>query len=186
MEAMSAFLEQKLDRRFETYDHNGDGYIEKVDFERSVDRLAHEFGLADDDPARRRLHDLSMDLWEQLVHHADADADGRISPDEYKTAFRRGLIATPTTFDARYKPYLEAILAVVDVNGDGQFDEEEHVRWTGAFLHLDEHHARDSFHRLDTDGDGLVTVDEMLDAIHEYYFDEYPASAGSWLLGPLT
>lgn len=185
MEEMSAFLERKLNRRFQTFDHDGDGYIEKYDFELSITHLADEFGLDPDDPARLRLHDLSQGLWQRLVTEADTDADGRISPDEYKIAFRQGLISTPTTFDDHYKPYLEAVLAVVDVNGDGQFDEDEYVRWTGVMFHLAEPQARESFRRLDGDDDGLVTVEQVLDAIHEYYFDEYPGSAGSWLLGPL-
>lgn len=36
-----------------------------------------------------------------------------------------------------------------------------------------------------TDGDGLITTQDLLGAIREYDFDEDVASAGSWLLGPL-
>jgi hypothetical protein len=39
--------------------------------------------------------------------------------------------------------------------------------------------------RLDADGDGYIDRQDILDAIHAYYFDEDPESAGSWLLGPL-
>lgn len=57
--------------------------------------------------------------------------------------------------------------------------------WTGALMNLPEADAREVFRRLDQDGDGLITRDDLLEAIREYYFYDDPHSAGSWLLGPL-
>ncbi|MCY0939323.1 EF-hand domain-containing protein [Streptomyces sp. H34-S4] len=52
-------------------------------------------------------------------------------------------------------------------------------------MNLPEADAREVFRRLDQDGDGLITRDDLLEAIREYYFNDDPESAGSWLLGPL-
>ncbi|MFG2651289.1 EF-hand domain-containing protein [Streptomyces sp. NPDC048436] len=182
---ISAFLDRKLTRRFQTYDSDGDGYIEQQDFTSAVARMAEAFGHGPDSPARRRLHDLSQQLWFHLAKVADTDGDGRISEAEYKSAFAAGLLETPDSFDEGYLPFLDAIMDIADTDGDGKLTADEQVRWTGTLMNLPETDARAVFHRLDQDGDGLITRHDLLDAIRAYYFDDDPHSAGSWLLGPL-
>ncbi|WP_394829388.1 EF-hand domain-containing protein [Pendulispora albinea] len=182
---ISAFLERKLAKRFETFDTNGDGAIERVDFELSVERMGRAFGLDADDARLQRLRALSLGLWEHLASAADRDGDGRIDLAEYEEAFVTGLLETPESFDQGYVPFLEAIFAIADTDGDGRLDVAEHIRWTGSLMNLPEADARDIHRRLDRDGDGYIASRDLLDAIREFYFDEHPESAGSWLLGKL-
>jgi Ca2+-binding EF-hand superfamily protein len=182
---ISDFLDRKLTRRLATYDTDADGYIEREDFALAVGRMAEEFGHGRDSAARQRLEQLALDLWNHLAAVADSDVDGRISQAEYKAAFAAGLLETPESFDQGYVPFLDAIMAIADTDADGSLTLEEHVRWTGALMNLAEDDAREVARRLDTDGDGLITTQDLLEAIREYYFDEDLASAGSWLLGPL-
>lgn len=181
----SAFLDRKLSRRFATYDTDGDGFIGRADFETSVARLGEAFGHGADSKPLARLRELSLGLWEHLARVADADKDGRISEAEYKSAFAAGLLETPESFEDEYVPFLDAIMDIADADGDGKLTREEQVRWTGALMNLPEADAREVFGRLDYDADGAVERDELLEAIREFYFDDDPHSAGTWLLGPL-
>ncbi|WP_280383513.1 EF-hand domain-containing protein [Nocardia wallacei] len=138
----SDFLRRKLERRFQTFDFDGNGRIDRGDFESSATAVADAFGHGADSPARQRLLELSLRLWDLLASVADTD-------------------------------------------GDGLLDADEHVRWTGALMHLPESDARTIHHRLDTDGDGHISTDDLLHAIHDYYFDDTPDSVGTWLLGQL-
>lgn len=185
MSTTSPFLARKLSRRFQTFDDDRNGFIERKDFETSVDRLADEFGEGADSPARKRLLDLSLGLWEHLLRVADRNADGRISEEEYKTAFAEGLLVQPEAFEQGYGPFLDAIMEIVDQDRDGKLTVSDEIRWTGALMHMQEPHAREAFRRLDKDGDGFITTRDLLDAIRAYYFDEGPDSPGHWLLGPL-
>lgn len=182
---ISGFLDRKLTRRFQTFDSDADGYVERADFESSAHALADEFGHGCDSPARTSLVHLSRGLWEHLATAADADSDGQIGEGEYKRAFADGLLVTPESFELGYRPYLESIMAIANRRGDGTLSEEEHVRWTGALMRLPESDAREVHRRLDTDRDGVITTDDLLGAIHGFYFDEDPAGPGSWLLGRL-
>ncbi|GII94330.1 EF-hand domain-containing protein [Sinosporangium siamense] len=182
---ISPFLDRKLTRRFDTFDSDGDGFIAREDFELSVARLGREFGLEPETPPLRRLTELSLGLWAHLSTVADADADGRITVREYKKAFADGLLETPDSFDDGYLPFLEAIMAIADEDGDGRLSEDEQVRWTGALMGMPETDAKEVFRRLDHDGNGHITTDDLLEAIREFYFDDHPGSTGSWLLGPL-
>ncbi|MCP2731381.1 EF-hand domain-containing protein [Limnofasciculus baicalensis] len=182
---MDNFLERKISQRFRTYDENGNGFIERIDFEMSVARLAEEFGHESESPARQRLLDLSLGLWEHLLQVADTNTDGRISESEYKAAFASGLLESAETFDQGYVPFLCAIMDIADEDGDGKLSVTDEIRWTGAMMHLSEEDAREGFRRLDLDEDGFITTHELLEAIRAYYFDNSPDSPGYWLLGPL-
>ena len=89
------------------------------------------------------------------------------------------------TFDVSYRPFLEALMAVVDADGTGGLTADQHVRWTGALMNVAPPVARDIHRRLDTDDDGYVPTADLLQAIHDFYFDDDPDGVGSWLLGPL-
>jgi Ca2+-binding EF-hand superfamily protein len=98
---MNDFLERKLSKRFRTLDDDRNGFIEWSDFEMSVSRLAEEFGHEPESPARQRLLDVCLGLWEHLLQVADTNVDGRISFAEYKTAFALGLLETTEAFGAQ-------------------------------------------------------------------------------------
>ncbi len=185
MVELNEFLERKLVRRFQTFDFDGDGQIERSDFETSAERVADEFGHSADSPARQRLLKLSLGLWDHLVSVTDSDQDGTISLDEYKKAFANGMLETEASFEQSYRPFLNALMAVVDTDGNGMLDVDEYVGWTGALMRLPEADAREIHRRLDTDSDGFVTTRELLQAIHDFYFDDNPDGVGSWLLGQL-
>ncbi|WP_194833223.1 EF-hand domain-containing protein [Nocardia sp. XZ_19_369] len=182
---ISEFLARKLQRRFETFDFDGDDRVERSDFENSARALAEEFGHEPDSPAAQELLRLSLQLWGRLASAGDVNIDGSVDLAEYKEAFAEGLLVTEESFEQGYRPFLEAIMAIADVDGDGKLNAEEYVRWTGTLMHLPADDARENHRRLDTDGDGFVTTDDLLQAIHDYYFDENPEGVGSWLLGKL-
>ncbi|EYF08177.1 EF-hand domain-containing protein [Chondromyces apiculatus] len=185
MTKMTEFLERRLARRFRTYDDDRNGFLERGDFEASAARMAEEFGHGPESPARQKLVALGLGLWEHLVKVADKDADGRIGLAEYKAAFAAGLLETPESFEQGYVPFLDAIMEIVDQDHDGKLTVTDEIRWTKAMMHLPEHDARETFRRIDKDGDGFITVSDLLEAIRGYYFDESPDSPGHWLLGPL-
>lgn len=183
--AIPEFLDRKLARRFSTFDYDGDGGIDRSDFVRSATAVADEFRHPAGSPARARLVELSLGLWERLAAVADVDGDGRITVAAYKAAFAKGLLVTEETFEQGYRPFLTALMSVCDTDDDGRLSADEQVRWTRALMGLPEEVARDIHRRLDADGDGYITTDDLLSAIHDFYFDDDPDGVGSWLLGPL-
>lgn len=177
---ITPFLDRKLTHRFRTHDIDGDGFIERSDFEESVARLGAEFGHDPDSPELQELMRLSVGLWEKLA--AGADHDGRISEAEYKAAFAAALIDDPDSLEQGYIPYVAAILRVADADGDGRLTVDDQVRWTRALMRLPEEHVRDGFRQTDADGDGYITTSEVLDDVRGYYFELDPGSAAAWTL----
>jgi hypothetical protein len=60
------------------------------------------------------------------------------------------------------------------------------VRWSEALVNVSPADARAAHARLDQDGDGLVSTDDLLAAVRGFYFSEDPDGPGAWLFGPLT
>ena len=178
---ITPFLDRKLTHRFRTHDIDGDGFIERSDFEESVTTLGAEFGHDPDSPELQELMRLSVGLWEKLAA-ADTDHDGRISEAEYKATFAATLISDPDSLEQGYIPYIAAILRIADADGDGRLTAADQVRWTRALMRLPEEHVRDGFRQTDTDGDGYITTAEVLDGVRGYYNDHDPASAAAWTL----
>lgn len=182
---MNKDLDRLLSRRFSTMDEDGDGYLESCDFIDSICKLGHEFGHGGDSPQWRRLADLTRAWWEHLVRVSDSNADGRISEEEYKTAFYKGLLETPESFDAVYQPYLSAIMDIIDEDHDGRLTVEDEIRYARSLMRIPEAETREVFRRLDSDGDGFITKETLLEAIRAAYFDDSAESPRHWVLGPL-
>jgi Ca2+-binding EF-hand superfamily protein len=182
---ISPFLDRKLTRRFETYDSDQDGYIKRSDFEQAGSRTIAAFGLSVDDLRAKRFHEHLRGVWDHLSAMTDTDDDDQISLAEYKTAFGRRLLERPESFDDGYVPFLDALMAVADHDEDGYLGVDEYVRWSGALMNLSPSDAQTVHARLDHDGDGLISSDDLLAAIRAYYFSEDIDGPGAWLFGPL-
>ncbi len=182
---VATLLERKLDRRFDTYDLNKNGYIERSDFELAAQRFAEAFSAPEDSPAVTRLRDTLTRVWSDLVCASDADGDGRISREEYKKAFTLHMLEDQTELAEKYRPFIDALMDVADADGDGRIDLDEHIKWYTALMSITPDEARESFARLDRDGDGYVTREEIFQAVVEYYFSDDPEAPGNWLIGQL-
>lgn len=182
---ITAFLDRRLTRRFEVYDRNRDGFVERSDFDLAAARLTSAFGLGLDDVRAKRFHEQLLGVWDHLAAVTDVNDDGRMSLTEYRTAFVRGLLGRPEAFDDIYVPYLDALMDVADHDGDGYLGVDEHVRWSAALMNVPEADARAVHARLDHDGDGLIGTEDLLAALRAYYFSEDEDGPGAWLLGPL-
>ena len=141
---LTDFLERKLVRRFRSHDHDGNGFLQRRDFESAAVRMAEEFGHGPESPARQRLIEISLGLWEHLRKVADFDADDRISLEEYKAAFAAGMLETPESFDQSYVPYIDAVIDIADQDGAGRLTASDPTRWMGTLMRVPEQHGADN------------------------------------------
>jgi Ca2+-binding EF-hand superfamily protein len=177
---LSEFSDQKTNRIFRVFDTDGDGVIERSDFDLAAGRAGEAFGLGPDSPAAQALQQANSHLWTVLAA-ADTDGDGRISLADSKDA-ATGLQADPA-YAAALDALFDALVAIADGDGDGKLTQDEYIRLFAARAGVAEDHAGVAFRRIDTDGDGFVTAEEIKAAIREYHLNDDPESAGAWLLG---
>ncbi|AJT63131.1 hypothetical protein T261_1445 [Streptomyces lydicus] len=175
-------LERKIDVCFGHVDVDGDGFFDEADVLAMAARIiAHQHIPIDSEPAVG-LFKSYQEFMHNILQHLDFDGDGRVSPEEW----RKGIIGVfgdqPEQFDVLFRPLAEAIWRVCDRDGDGTVNAEEFLCFQKAMGSSPENRQL-AFEKLDVNGDGSLSVDEILSAYREYYTSRDPQARGNWLYG---
>lgn len=179
-----AVLDRKIDVCFGHIDADGNGSLDREDLFTLGARLLAGFGEAPTSPKGTRLMNGMVTFWDAVVAASDADGDGRLTPEEYRTGMKGAFITSEEGFSRAFRPMLEAVCGLLDTDGDGEVDEEEFQVWQEVFRTAPQDRAA-AFRTLDTDGSGKLSVDELLAAMHEFYTSPDPGAPGNVLYGPL-
>ncbi|MDN3358704.1 EF-hand domain-containing protein [Actinomadura sp. DC4] len=175
--AISESQAHALRVRFQHWDRDHNGFIEWSDMENAVRRLGNAFGRASDAPQRLALVESCRRFWQVLVEHTDANADGRISQEEYVRAFADGVMGDADVFDQVFRTLLADVVRLADVDGNGRLDQEEYTRLMGSWYNAGEADAAAAFHLLDVDGDGFLTLAELVRTASGAFVDDTPLMA---------
>ncbi|MFG2289385.1 EF-hand domain-containing protein [Streptomyces sp. NPDC048595] len=178
-------LREKMRRLFDAYDVDGNGYIERGDFEALARRINESFA----DTGSQRAAEVAAvldDIWEDLASRMDVDSDERVSREEFIAdkldAARGGATASRRRVRQERR---RRLFGVMDRDGDGTIGLDEHRRFYRAFG-VSAADAEETFAVLDENGDGLLSLDEMVEASLEYSTSADPEARSNDLLGPLT
>ncbi len=144
-------------RVFAMMDADGDSVISANDYLSRIERVVQATGRTEDDPLVTTARAEGLKAWEVM----DADADGRLTFDEYDAW------VDADKFDNVCRFALGSLFDLVDADGDGALDRAEFTTLRTA-LNNPPGNAEAAFNALDTDGDGRVDRDAYLAAIRAY------------------
>ncbi|MEU9231473.1 EF-hand domain-containing protein [Streptomyces subrutilus] len=163
-------LDRKLERSFNRLDADGNGVIDATDIIALGSRLLTALSEPDDSPKAEAVMQGIANFWQDLFTELDVDRDNKVTPEEYKVGMTRLYEKGGPAYDRSLRPMMQAILTVVDTDNDGRISPEEFHRAQEAFdTELSPEDAEALFRRIDANGDGTLTVDELLDAVRDYY-----------------
>lgn len=174
---------RKLDRAFGHIDIDNDGYIERDDVLGLGARILVGFGEAPTSAKGKAVIDHYDTLWETIVARIDSDRDARISREEYRSGMAAAFIHGPD-FDHVFRPAAQAVATLCDTDDDGVVGADEFQTLQSAFG-TSTADAQAAFNKLDTNGSGTLTVDELIEAAREFFLGDDPSSRGNWLFGPI-
>jgi len=171
---------------FHLTDTNKDGCLELGDFEGLAKGFVKARNLAPDAPQAKGLQSRYRATWD-LLQEADADQDGEVTLQEFldwydKLMSRRDVFDQMIRLEAQHGLIQHGLLEL-DQDGDGRITLSEHKSGMAA-LGLSQHEVEESFQRLDVDGDGYLSYEEMLKAVTDFYYSDDPNAPGNWLMGP--
>ncbi|MFF8268915.1 EF-hand domain-containing protein [Streptomyces sp. NPDC016562] len=182
----NALLERKLDRAFAHLDADGSGVIDSDDIIALGSRLLSALAEPATSPKATLVMGGLADFWQDLFTELDIDRDGKVTPEEYKQGMTRLYAQGGPAYDRSFRPMVQAILTIVDTDGDGRISPAEFHKAQEAFdTKLSPADAEALFQRIDADGDGTLTVDELLHAVREYYTGTEEDAPGNLLFGEL-
>ncbi|XVS62116.1 EF-hand domain-containing protein [Actinosynnema sp. CA-299493] len=160
----------KMAARFATFDRDHDGRVTVDDFEAMARSVLLTFGLPPESAKGRELMAGARAFFTGLAEVADADDDGAITESEFVSAAQDRLRDNPGGFAVIVRPWAEAVVSVADANGDGTVDLEEWER-TLCAMGAAPHAAAEQAAHVDSDGDGVVSVAEVLATAVAFYTD---------------
>ncbi|MGA5198746.1 EF-hand domain-containing protein [Streptomyces exfoliatus] len=115
-----------------------------------------------------------------------ADGDGRVTRTEYVQAVA-ALADMPDLYQDTIGRCAVTYVEAADVNGDGLLDAREFATLHQANVDgLTDSTVAEIFRRLDRDGDGYLTADEMFQGFTEFFTSPDNNTPGTWLMGEPT
>ncbi|MEV8551595.1 EF-hand domain-containing protein [Streptomyces glaucescens] len=165
---VSSEYERRIAARFAIFDQDGNGSIDREDFNRAAKALLAEFGTAARSDKGQALYGGAEAFWQGMAGIADRDGDQRITRDEFVGGAVKRLRDNPERFAEIARPFLHAALAVADTDGDGAATVEDTARAL-AVLGAPEDTARAAAAALDADADGKVGEADVVPAFARYF-----------------
>ncbi|MDQ0600965.1 Ca2+-binding EF-hand superfamily protein [Streptomyces canus] len=165
---VSSEYERRIAGRFATFDQDGNGYIDRADFNVAAKALLAEFGTAARSDKGQALYVGAEAFWQGMAGIADRDGDQRITREEFVNGAVKRLRDNPDRFAEIARPFLHAALAVADPDGDGSATVEDTARVLRS-LGAAQEIAGTAAAALDTDGDGRIGEEEIVAAFARYF-----------------
>ncbi|MCP3800848.1 EF-hand domain-containing protein [Allokutzneria sp. A3M-2-11 16] len=178
---MSAdILTRKYEKAFLLYDHDGDGIVDQADLRQIQDQFLLAFGAADSEKGAV-VRERWDDFWAALTSAIDSDLDDRLTREEFVGGMRQLSVGEAADFDAVFRPLVEAIFTLMDSDSSGVVTDEEFRQFQAGIGNADQADA--ALAKIDRDGDGVLTLDEMTADIREYLTSDDPENSNNWFLG---
>ncbi|MBW4718453.1 EF-hand domain-containing protein [Saccharothrix obliqua] len=166
----TAVKNERLDKRFDKWDVDGNGTIERADLENEAQRILKAFGEAPTSPQGRAVVDAFRGLYEYLAERAGVGATGKLDRTRFQQIVETEVFeGGDAGFGRVVRPTIQAILNLCDTDGDGEISRPEFTRWLNA-IGVDRSQADEAFRKIDTNGNGSLTVDELVTAVKEFHF----------------
>lgn len=160
--------EDRLKTRFDRWDNDHSGTLEWSDFEAEAGKIARSLGTHADSPEAQKLFSAYRGIFDYIAGHAGVGANGSVTESQFRNAAQELIEQGEHAFNRVLRPLAEGIVSLCDKNADRMINREEFVAWTRV-LGLSADEGDDAFRRIDVNGDGELTVDELLGAIRAYH-----------------
>ncbi|MBM7436935.1 EF-hand domain-containing protein [Streptomyces sp. HB132] len=169
----SAEYERKIAHRFAAFDQDGNGYIDRADFNAAAARLLTEFGTTARCDRGQSLYTGAEAFWQGMAGIADVDGDQRVTRQEFVGGAVKRLRDNPDRFAEIARPFLRAAISVAagtDPEGTAPASApvaavERALRVLGAADDIASVAARS----LDTDQDGRIAEADAVAAFSAYF-----------------
>lgn len=168
----NAIQEARLRDRFDMWDRDGNGAVERADWEGEAQRILSALGVPSESPKGQALSGAYVGMWSYLAAQAGVGDGGSLSFDAFRSVAQQGVLDRGQQgFNDVVRPTIRAVADLCDADGDGQINPDEFKTWLTA-IGADQSTADSAFQKIDTDGNGQLSLEELVSAVHKYHSGE--------------
>ena len=168
---MTAIKSDRLRQRFQIWDADKNGRVDRADHEAEALRIIRAFGETPDSPRGAAVLDAYLHMYDFLAISAGVGDDG-MTEDQFVAVMESEMFGKGDSgFGKVLRPTIRASVDLCDTDGDGEINRAEYRRWLEA-IGLDQSKADEAFRRMDTDGRGRLTVELLVKAVKDFYYGE--------------
>lgn len=171
---------ERLLLRFRILDTDENGYLDETDFDRLAARVLDAMGEPRDSAKGQAVRDGHRRFWAGLRTALDADADGRVSREEYLAR-----LGDPGEAEQTVAGYAASVAALVDRDDDGYVERDDFITCMTA-SGFPEAGGAAVFEELDESGSGRIAVGHWAAAIVDWYRSERTDVPGHILVTPTS
>jgi Ca2+-binding EF-hand superfamily protein len=175
---------QKIVKLFSMYDTNNTGVINRHDFETIIKRLADLRNWSFRSSKYQILSNKLLYKWKCLQGGADTSHDRQISLDEW-LAYNEAVIADESRFAEEVRSLMEVLFEAFDTDEDGKINEKNWWEFLSVY-NVSPIYADMVFSRLDTDQDGCLSKDDLIQLVTDFYYSDDPNAPANLMFGPYT
>ncbi|MEU6129028.1 EF-hand domain-containing protein [Saccharopolyspora sp. NPDC047091] len=166
----TAIANDRLRKRFAKWDLDGSGSLERNDFVQEAEKIARAFDTSAQSPQAQLLREAFTTMFDHLASRAGQAPTGSLSEEQFLQV-AEGMV-TPggeADFDRVMRPVVQGIVGLCDKNDDGVIDAGEFASWLTA-VGVDRSQAASAFVDIDTNGDGELSLEELLASVRDFHF----------------
>lgn len=181
---LSEFLSRKYTHLFSVLDTDHSGELEEEDFTEFADNVARVRNMSTDSDAYMVVRGSAARRWHMLQDTADRNSDGKVVLEEFLVAMEE-MHEQAMKSESLSEAVREwaVLIDLFDVQQRGEIDlhgYREGLQIFGLDGMMD---AEASFDILDVDGDGIITEEQAMKLMAEFFFGDDPSDPGNVLLG---
>lgn len=158
-------------QRFQKWDVNGDGVIDRSDYDAEARRIVEAFGETVSSERGRVVREALLAMYDRQARVAGVGPGEGMTQQQYLAANQKLMFNQGDAgFDELLRPAIAAIVDLCDRDRDGLVSRMELRSWLGSAVGLSDADSDATFDRIDTDGDGRLTVDELVMAVRDFHY----------------
>ncbi|MFC3453799.1 EF-hand domain-containing protein [Amycolatopsis speibonae] len=165
----TAVKNDRAKKRFEKWDVNGNGTIEKSDLVAEASRIITAFEEDPASPQARAVRSAFEAMFEYLASKAGVGPSGSLDEEQFINVLETQVFqGGDAGFDKVVRPTIAAIVGLCDTDGDGEVNPSEFAKWLDA-IGVERSAAKKAFSDIDANGNGKLTVNELVQAVRDYH-----------------
>lgn len=180
---LSEFQTQKLKKLFRFFDADGNQLIEPEDMDIIAEQFRQIFSWTIGDEDDRKFRGALKKYWRRLMMGTETAQDTNVSLDDFLKAYQRNL-SSQANYEEFVKPFIDHIFPAIDTNKDDLLQPSEFAHLYEGFRNPKEEAAK-VFQKLDLNGDGTLSKDEIYQHFYDFHFSEDKTAAGNFFFGEL-